>query len=38
MRDARTYITPPDISVRLQLEDRDTGVNIFDPGSEAESE
>ena len=38
MKDARTYITPPDIQVRLQLEDRDTGVNIFDPGDEAESE
>lgn len=38
MADARTYITTPDVTMRLQLEDRDTGANVFDPGSEEEPE
>lgn len=38
MKDARTYITSPDVVMRMQLEDRDTGVDVFDPGEDADEE
>lgn len=38
MRDARTYITSPDVYMRMQLEDTDTGVAVFNPGEDDEGE
>ncbi|MCW5769831.1 MAG: hypothetical protein KIT19_14240, partial [Phycisphaeraceae bacterium] len=38
MQDARTYITSPDVVARMQLEDKDTGVDVFDPRDSADSE
>ncbi len=38
MQDARTYITSPDVVMRMQLEDKDTGVNVFDPKDSADNE
>lgn len=38
MEDARTYITSPDVVMRMQLEDKDTGVDVFDPKDSADGE
>ncbi len=38
MQDARTYITSPEVMMRMQLEDKDTGVDVFDPKDSADGE